>query len=184
MGDKLAIAKFPRQSDQWSVIAWQAATLQLGQAAKVHVPASRLEYVGPEPVLLLDGFDREGSARLGYVSGMTILEEGDGSSSDYLDLLEAIEDVSNEAKADRTELFRRVAFNLMVNNCDDHMRNHGFLRGKSGWRLSPAFDVNPHPDVDAPRQTSLVELTPGTKLPKRPLSWPNISWRPLNSGIW
>jgi serine/threonine-protein kinase HipA len=153
-GDKLAIAKFPHQSDEWSVIAWEAATLQMAKAAKVHVPDFRLERVGSSPVLLLDRFDRQGNTRFGYVSGMTMLQENDGSNSDYLDLLDVIAESSNDAKADREELFRRVAFNLMVNNTDDHMRNHGFLRGKAGWRLSPAFDVNPNPDVAAAHQTS------------------------------
>ena len=154
-GDKLGIAKFPHQSDEWSVIAWEAATLLMAKAAKVHVPEYRIEYVGSAPVLLLDRFDRQGKSRIGYVSGMTMLQETDGSNSDYLDLLDVIAENSNEAKADREELFRRAAFNLMVNNSDDHMRNHGFLRGKAGWRLSPAFDVNPNPDIAAAHQTSI-----------------------------
>ncbi|OIH82209.1 hypothetical protein BLJ79_19960 [Arthrobacter sp. UCD-GKA] len=154
-GEKLAIAKFPHQSDEWSVIAWESATLQMAKTAKIHVPGFRLEHVGSAPVLLLDRFDRQGNTRFGYVSGMTMLQESDGSNNDYLDLLDVIAETSNDAKADREELFRRIAFNVMVNNSDDHMRNHEFLRGKAGWRLSPAFDVNPNPDVAAARQTSI-----------------------------
>jgi serine/threonine-protein kinase HipA len=142
-GDKLAIAKFPHQSDEWSVIAWKAATLQLARAAKVHVPESRLEHVGSAPVLLHDRFDRKGSARIGYASGMTMLQVSDGSNSDYLELLDVIAESSNDANADRAELFRRIVFNLMVNNSDDHMRNHGFLRGKAGLAAQPRFRRQP-----------------------------------------
>lgn len=154
-GEKLSIAKFPHQTDEWNVIAWEAATLHMAKVAKVQVPGFRLEHVGSAPVLLLNRFDRLKTARIGYISGMTMLQENDGSNSDYLDLLDVIEESSNNATADREELFRRVAFNLMVNNSDDHMRNHGFLRGKAGWRLSPAFDVNPNPDVSIAHQTSV-----------------------------
>ncbi|MGO4147783.1 HipA domain-containing protein [Paenarthrobacter sp. YAF11_1] len=66
---------------------------------------------------------------------------------------------SEDATADREQLFRRIVFNIVVNNTDDHLRNHGFLRHHTGWRLSPAFDVNPNPDVDGEHATSIDGAT-------------------------
>ncbi|MDQ0104686.1 serine/threonine-protein kinase HipA [Paenarthrobacter nicotinovorans] len=159
-GDKLAIAKFSHQGDQWRVIAWEAATIVLASAAGIETPGHHLEHLGSsDPVLLLDRFDRDGQQRIGYVSAMTMLSEQDGAHGDYLDLLDVIDENSENPSADREELFRRIAFNIVVNNTDDHLRNHGFLRGRSGWRLAPAFDVNPNPDVYGEHATSIDGAT-------------------------
>lgn len=153
-GDQYAIAKFPHQNDQWSVISWEAATLDLAERCGIQTPTRRLEWIGGGPALVLGRFDRKGPARVGYISAMTMLQESDGNGGDYLDLAETMDEFSEDAVADRLELYRRIVFSVAVNNTDDHLRNHGFLRGRSGWRLSPVFDVNPHPH-DSPRQTSL-----------------------------
>jgi len=63
--------------------------------------------------------------------------------------------VSICAREDLEELFRRIALSLMINNTDDHLRNHGLLRSGSGWRLSPVFDINPNPEASAIRSTSV-----------------------------
>jgi serine/threonine-protein kinase HipA len=155
-GGRLAIAKFGHQGDEWSVIAWEAAVLQMAGAAGIAVPHHQLVHLGgTDPVLVLDRFDRDGERRIGYASAMTMLQQSDGAHGDYLDLLDVIDENSEDPKADREELFRRMAFNIAVNNTDDHLRNHGFVRGRSGWRFSPAFDVNPNPDTGAERSTAV-----------------------------
>jgi serine/threonine-protein kinase HipA len=159
-GERLAIAKFSHQGDQWTVIAWEAATLELAKAAGIETPESQLEHLrSSDPVLILDRFDRVGQRRIGYVSAMTMLQEQDGAHGDYLDLLDVIDENSEDPTADREQLFRRIAFNIVVNNTDDHLRNHGFLRGRNGWRLSPAFDVNPNPDINGEHATSIDGAT-------------------------
>ncbi len=80
---------------------------------------------------------------------MTLLSASDGQTSDYLDIAEQIEADSDRATDDLHELWRRAAYGRLISNTDDHLRNHGFLRGPAGWRLSPAFDINPNPARDA-----------------------------------
>lgn len=155
-GDRLAIAKFGHQGDPWAVIAWEAALLRMAKAAGFDVPRHQLVHLsGADSILVLDRFDRDGERRIGYLSAMTMLEQSDGAHGDYFDLLDVIDENSEEPKADREELFRRIAFNVAVNNTDDHLRNHGFLRGRTGWRFSAAFDVNPNPDTAAERSTAV-----------------------------
>ena len=83
-----------------------------------------------------------------YTSAMTLLERRDGQAdASYLDLAQAIEDFGSRRhiEEDLHQLFRRAVFNVLIGNRDDHLRNHGLLRDTSGWRLSPAFDVNANP---------------------------------------
>ena len=99
-------------------------------------------------MLVVDRFDRAGDTRIGYVSAMTMLEASDGDTGSYLDIGEAIERVSPRATQDLNELWRRMMFNVLASNTDDHLRNHGFLHaGGSAWTLSPAFDLNPIPTL-------------------------------------
>jgi serine/threonine-protein kinase HipA len=143
---RLAIAKFPRPDDEWDVPAWERVTLELAREAGVTVTDSELRDIGGRSVLVVDRFDRNGSRRIGYASAMTMLEAGDREGRTYLDIVEAIEEQSDRATDDLHELWRRVAFTVLVSNTDDHLRNHGFLRlGSGGWALSPAFDMNPDP---------------------------------------
>lgn len=112
--------------------------------------------------MLLDRFDRttradgSGAVRVGYVSAMTLLGARDGDERDYLDIAEAIPDHGARVNADLVELFRRVVFNIAIHNTDDHLRNHGFLRDRGGWVLSPVFDINPQHDLGKRRVTSVV----------------------------
>lgn len=108
-----------------------------------------------KPVLLIHRFDRDATGgRIGYVSGMTLLETTDGQTHDYFDLADVIEQSSPSAVADLHELWRRVAFGRLIHNTDDHLRNHGFLRQiDAGWSLSPVFDVNPNPEPGEFRTT-------------------------------
>jgi serine/threonine-protein kinase HipA len=93
-------------------------------------------------------FDRQGESRRMYASAMTMLECEDGATSaGYLDIAEFISNFGAHGyiASDLEQLFRRVVFNVLIGNWDDHLRNHGFIREPSGWRLSPAFDMNPSP---------------------------------------
>ncbi|MCG2802141.1 MAG: HipA domain-containing protein, partial [Cellulomonas sp.] len=144
----LRIAKFPTVSaDEWDVPAWEKVTLDLAAAAGIRVPRSDLVRVLGRNVLLVDRFDRIGERRVGYLCAMSLLELGgrtDGLS--FAELAEESGAVAVRPEADLHELWRRAVFGLMVSNTDNHLRNHGFLRERSGWSLSPAFDLNPNPN--------------------------------------
>ncbi len=145
---RVAIAKFPSPvADDWDVMRWEAVALELARRAGLTVPDSELHVVDSKPVLIVDRFDRVGSRRIGYASAMTMLEAADGEGGwSYLDIASVIETQSPAATNDLRELWRRVAFSVLISNIDDHLRNHGFLRTSSaGWSLSPAFDLNPDP---------------------------------------
>ena len=145
---RLAIAKFPSSAtDTWNVMAWEKVALDLARAAGIDVPDSELLDLAGRHVLVVDRFDRtvDGS-RIGYVSAMTMLEATDGDQRSYLEIAEAIEQHSSRASADLAELWRRIVFNVLISNTDDHLRNHGFVHtGRTSWDLSPAFDLNPDP---------------------------------------
>jgi len=144
---RIAIAKFPRAAgDEWDVTGWEGVTAELARDAGIVVPASALHRVDGRSVFVVDRFDRRGERRVGYVSAMTMLEAGDGDQRSYLDLVEVIEEESDRTTADLHQLWRRIAFSVLVSNTDDHLRNHGFLHSASGWNLSPAFDLNPNPE--------------------------------------
>jgi serine/threonine-protein kinase HipA len=145
---RIAIAKFPKaEGDEWNVTGWEAVTLKLARDAGINAAASELTDVAGRSVHIVDRFDRQGDLRVGYVSAMTLLEAVDGEPRSYLDLVEVIEAQSDRVTADLHELWRRIAFSILVSNTDDHLRNHGFLRTTAGgWSLSPAFDINPNPE--------------------------------------
>jgi serine/threonine-protein kinase HipA len=148
---RIGIAKFPSPAtDDWDVIRWESVALDLARDAGVVVSDSALHVIDGKPVLIVDRFDRTDGHRLGYVSAMTMLEAGDGADGSYLDIADVIERNSPTASKDLEQLWRRVAFSILIRNTDDHLRNHGFLRtSTAGWSLSPAFDLNPDPRPDA-----------------------------------
>jgi serine/threonine-protein kinase HipA len=154
-GDRLLIAKFPHYADGWNVIAWEKTALDLAEAAGIAVPTRQLVGIDGDPVLLLDRFDREGAHRVGYLSAMTLLGAQDGQPRDYTEIAEVIPENSFATNDDLRQLWRRIAFSVAVHNTDDHLRNHGFLRHKAGWRLAPGFDINPNPDLAVQRVTSI-----------------------------
>ena len=94
---------------------------------------------------------RNGRVRIPFMSAMARLQAVDGEEGSYLDLLDNLVYEGANPKADREELFRRVAFSILISNVDDHLRNHGFLYAGNGWRLSPLYDVNPVPTDLKPR---------------------------------
>jgi serine/threonine-protein kinase HipA len=143
---ELLIAKFPHPGDQWDVCAWEAATLDQAEQAGIAVPPRRLVRIADRSVLLTRRFDRAAGRRIGYFSGLTLCRRADGERGDYLDLAEDLSLVSADPVADLAELWRRIAFGYGIGNTDDHLRNHGLLRHQAGWRLAPAFDLNPEPE--------------------------------------
>lgn len=145
---RLLIAKFPRlERDDWSVVVWEQIALEMAAAGGIRVSRSRLAPVAGRSVLLVERFDRTADGgRLGFVSAMTMLEASDNERRTYVEIAEVIETESTRTTDDLQELWRRVAFSILISNTDDHLRNHGFLRRGPGWTLSPAFDVNPAPD--------------------------------------
>lgn len=145
----LWIAKFPAQDDIRDIGAWESVVHRLAIRAGIDVPEARLVQLGsPFHTFCIRRFDRESGRRRFYASAMTMLRKGDGASGSYLEIAEFIR--KNGARPhlvkDLEQLFRRVVFNVAVGNRDDHLRNHGFILTDAGWRLSPAFDMNPSID--------------------------------------
>lgn len=139
----IALAKLPRDDDFGDAMAWEATALHLARDAGVSVPVFQLLRIGGQSVLVLDRFDRaDDGRRIGYISGDSLLDKSPGELRSYVDLAEAVGRESS-VRTDLEQLFRRVTVTLLINNVDDHMRNHGLLRVASGWQLSPAFDINP-----------------------------------------
>lgn len=143
----LCIAKFPKADEGPldDVCAWEHVCLRLMDQAGITVPTSRLLRVGGRSVLLVRRFDRAGDARLPYISGLSAIQGEDGGRYSYLELAEFIEEEGSRPALDLRELWMRALFSCAVGNTDNHLRNYGFLREKTGWMLSPAFDVNPTP---------------------------------------
>lgn len=153
----LAIAKFPRRDDEYNTVVWEEVALTLAQKASVAVPAGRIEMVGAKPVLLLRRFDREGMRRIPFLSAMSMLTAKDNDSRSYLEIVDALRQHGAAPKEDIKALWNRMVFNILISNTDDHLRNHGFLyQGTGGWRLSPAYDLNPVPVDIKPRILTLM----------------------------
>ena len=148
----LAIAKFPRKDDEINAVLWEAVALRLAQNAGIPVPTARVEMVADKPVLLLRRFDREGARRIPFLSAMSMLGAKDNETRSYLEMVDALRQHGAAPKEDMAALWRRIVFNILISNTDDHLRNHGFLyEGSDGWRLSPAYDLNPVPVDVKPR---------------------------------
>lgn len=148
----LAIAKFPRKDDEINTVVWEAVALALAQKAGIPVPTARVETIADKPVLLLRRFDRDGKGRIPFLSAMSMLGAKDNETHSYLEIVDALRQHGAAPKADMEALWRRVVFSILISNTDDHLRNHGFLyEGSDGWRLSPAYDLNPVPTDIRPR---------------------------------
>jgi serine/threonine-protein kinase HipA len=152
---QLAIAKFPNRGDEFDVVRWEAVALRLAAKAGLAVPAWRLETAAGRPVLVLRRFDREAGRRIPFLSAMSMLDAKDGETRSYMEFVDVLRRYGASAKLDMHGLWRRIVFSVLISNTDDHLRNHGFLySGPGGWRLSPAYDVNPVPAEVRPRMLS------------------------------
>jgi len=161
---QLAIAKFPRRDDEINTVVWEAVALALASKSGIPVPKSRVEKVSNKPVILLRRFDREGPRRIPFLSAMSMLGAKDKETRSYLEIVDALRQRGAAPEEDMAGLWRRLVFNILISNTDDHLRNHGFLYvGQAGWRLSPAYDLNPVPVDIKPRiLTTAINEDDGT----------------------
>jgi serine/threonine-protein kinase HipA len=164
----LSIGKFPSVHDERAVTKGEVLAMQLAERAGIRAAHTRLVTSAGVPVALVRRFDRMDGGRIMYVSAATMLgvEPDDPSDHTYAEIADALRMYGAEPRADVEELWRRIAFSILITNVDDHLHNHGFLhvdRGK--WRLAPAFDVNPFPDRQRELKTWITEETgPGATI--------------------
>ena len=151
----LWIAKIPSVNDTYDVGLWEYFACSLARKAGISVADCRLLKVGPTPyhTLLSKRFDRKGDRRIHFASALTLTGLHDGDNADngkgYIDIVDAIAGSIGvvSLKDSVVELFKRIAFSIIIGNHDDHFRNHGFLLHENGWKLSPAYDLNPSQEM-------------------------------------
>jgi serine/threonine-protein kinase HipA len=158
--DGLWIAKFGRPDDRWNNTRVEHAMLRLARECGISTAESRIETIAGKDVLLVKRFDREKTAK-GYlrprmISGLTLLRADDAPQVrerwSYVILVEELRRVVGEPKNDARELFRRMCFNALISNTDDHPRNHALIAKDKDWKLSPAYDLTPAPAVAQERR--------------------------------
>lgn len=161
---RLSIAKFPKETDDYSIETWEEVALRLADQAGIETPRHELIRVAGKAVMLSRRFDREGQVRIPFLSAMAMMGAKDGERGSYPEMVDALTRYGAQAKVDAPALYRRVVFSVLISNVDDHLRNHGFLwLGKAGWSLSPAYDLNPVPtDLKARVLTTNIDLDEGT----------------------
>jgi serine/threonine-protein kinase HipA len=146
----LSIGKFPSVADERAVTKGEVLALELAKDAGIDAAQGRIIDSDGSPVALIRRFDRlQGGKRLMYISAATMLgvERTDPEEHSYTEIVDAIRVHGAQAQADIEELWRRIAFSILITNIDDHLLNHGFLHEtRDLWRLSPAFDLNPAPE--------------------------------------
>ena len=160
----LLIAKFPHKTDETNVVPWEALALRLARKAGIKVPFWNVEKISRKSVLVLERFDRLNKRRIPFLSAMSMLGAKDNETHSYLEVVDAIRQHGAGIEADLEELWRRIVFYILISNTDDHLRNLGFLyAGSEGWRLAPAYDLNPVPVETKPRVLSTnITLDDGT----------------------
>ncbi len=149
---QLVVAKFPKETDDYSLETWEVISLELAKQAGLNIPQTRLETVAGKPILLSYRFDRSGNTRIPFLSALSLMGLKDGERGSYLEIVDVLTQYGAQCKTDAQELYRRMVFNVLISNVDDHLRNHGFLwQGQDGWVLSPVYDLNPTPVDVRPR---------------------------------
>ncbi|MCE0745078.1 HipA domain-containing protein [Acetobacter sicerae] len=158
------MAKFPKETDDYSMETWEEIALRLAGQAGIATPRHKLIHVAGKAVLLSQRFDRDGATRIPFLSAMAMMGARDGERGSYPEIVDSLVRHGAQGKTDAHALYRRVVFNVLISNVDDHLRNHGFLwQGKAGWSLSPAYDLNPVPaDLKARILTTNIDLDEGT----------------------
>ena len=144
--DEVYIAKFPSKGDDYDVELLEYITLRIAKLCGINVPDCNAQMLSKNGyTLLVKRFDRDGNNRIHYLSGVTALATNDGRSDlySYLDLVNFIRSNGVNVKEDLKELYRRIIFTYLINNTDNHLRNHAFIMDEKGYKLSPMFDVNP-----------------------------------------
>lgn len=156
----LWMAKFPDRGDRWSSARVEHSMLRLACECGIHVTESRLQRVADADVVLVKRFDRQkvegGYWRHRMVSGLTILDTEDTAQArerwSYLLLADELRRRSSRPAADLIELYRRMVFNALISNTDDHPRNHALVATGRDFQLSPAFDLTPNPLVSVEKR--------------------------------
>ena len=158
---RLTIGKFPSVGDARSVTRGEVLALRLASAAGINVAQSRIEVIDGVAVAVIERFDRTADGlRIPYLSAASMLQASRQDEHHYVEIADAILQSSLQPTQDTQELWRRMVFNHLITNIDDHLQNHGFLHHGHGlWRLAPAFDINPFPDKDRESKTWLSEAT-------------------------
>jgi serine/threonine-protein kinase HipA len=156
---RLAIGKFPSVADTRSVTRGEVLALRLASHAGIDAVPARIVQLEDVPVAVISRFDRDNSGgRIPYQSAATLLQASREEDRSYTEIVDAIRAQGHAPTPDIRQLWRRLAFNLLITNVDDHLQNHGFLHVEHGlWRLAPAFDLNPFPDKLRESKTWLSE---------------------------
>lgn len=155
------IAKFGRAEDRFPVCRAEYVTMTMAGQVGINVPTVRIEKVLGQDIYLIERFDRipngKDYRRLPFISGLTITgaHESESVLQSYRRLAEQLRLFGSEPAKDAKELWRRMVFNILCNNNDDHLRNHGFLWDRKGWRLSPGYDILPSPQVSLERDLAI-----------------------------
>lgn len=149
--NQLWIAKFPSKNDTIDKAAWEYLAYRLAKEAGIEMAECKLEKVaGRYHTFFTKRFDREKHERIHFSSAMTMTGHNEELIRDnvpsYLEIAEFIQSFGSEVDKDLKQLWRRIIFNILISNTDDHLRNHGFILTNDGWCLSPAFDINPSTD--------------------------------------
>ena len=160
----LWIAKFSRPDDRWNAPRVEHAMLELARKCGINSARSKIETVAGKDVLLVQRFDRDrtprGYTRARMISGLTLLRAEESAMHrdrwSYVLMAEELRRVVASSKSDAEELFRRMCFNALISNIDDHPRNHALVAFAEDWHLSPAFDLTPSPSVSQHRDLALV----------------------------
>lgn len=155
----LAIGKFPSLGDSRSVTRGEVLALRLAHQAGIDSASSRVVSIEGIPVAVIRRFDRTAAhGRIPYMSAASVLQASRLEDRSYTEIVDAIRAFGHVPKEDVQQLWRRMLFNLLITNVDDHLQNHGFLHVEKGlWRLAPAFDLNPFPDKERESKTWLSE---------------------------
>lgn len=156
---RLAIGKFPSVGDTRSVTRGEVLALKLAARAGIDAAPARIVSLGEVPVAVIGRFDRdEADGRIPYQSAASLLQASREEDRSYTEIADAIRTHGHAPTQDVRQLWRRLLFNLLITNVDDHLQNHGFLHVAHGqWRLAPAFDINPFPDKERESKTWLSE---------------------------
>lgn len=150
---ELWIAKFPSKNDTLDKGAWEYLAYQLAITAGITMAPSRIEKIaGKHHTFFTKRFDREKGERIHFASAMTMTGNSEDTIRDkpasYLDIADFIQTYGANIHENLAQLWRRIIFNIAISNTDDHLRNHGFILTDTGWKLSPAYDLNPSVDKD------------------------------------
>lgn len=154
----LSIAKFTSKTDTVAIERAEVMTLRLARLCDIDSAQARIEMSAGLPVAIIKRFDRSPKGRIPYVSAQTMLQAPLATGETYANVADAVRQHCATPALALRELFKRIAFTILVSNVDDHLKNHGFLyAGNNQWNLSPVFDVNPAPERFRELKTAIAD---------------------------